>query len=62
MLSVTVTLMVRLSPEDQKEALAIDGTEPFDPMGNGRTMSDSLLLSESVMDVEAGSLTTTPAR
>jgi TfoX/Sxy family transcriptional regulator of competence genes len=44
------SVMVRLSPEDQKAALALDGTEPFDPMGNGRTMSNSLLLPESVMD------------
>jgi TfoX/Sxy family transcriptional regulator of competence genes len=42
--------LVRLSPDDQKEALALDGAEPFDPMGNGRPMADTIFLPESIMD------------
>lgn len=47
--------MVRLGPADQKEALALDGAEPFDPMGNGRIMNDMIMLPEQVMD-EPGQL------
>ena len=47
------SVMVKLSPADQAEAMKLDGTEPFDPMGNGRVMTDSLLLPESVMDEPA---------
>lgn len=42
--------MVRLDPEGRREALALDGAEPFDPMGNKRVMADTVLLPESVMD------------
>jgi TfoX/Sxy family transcriptional regulator of competence genes len=42
--------IVKLSPEDHEAALALDGAEPFDPMGNGRVMSNTVLLPESVMD------------
>lgn len=42
--------MVRLDPESLREALALDGAEPFDPMGNKRVMADSVLLPETVMD------------
>jgi TfoX/Sxy family transcriptional regulator of competence genes len=42
--------MVRLSKPDQQAALALDGAEPFDPMGNNRPMTDSILLPEDVMD------------
>jgi TfoX/Sxy family transcriptional regulator of competence genes len=42
--------LVKLSPRDQRAALAIDGAAPFDPMGNGRVMRDTVLLPESVMD------------
>lgn len=42
--------MVRLAPDDLREALALDGAEPFDPMGNKRVMADTVLLPESVMD------------
>jgi TfoX/Sxy family transcriptional regulator of competence genes len=45
--------IVRLSPADQREALALDGAGPFDPMGNGRVMADTVLLPESVMDDRA---------
>jgi TfoX/Sxy family transcriptional regulator of competence genes len=41
--------IVKLSSADQKTALAIDGAEPFDPMGNGRVMHDTILLPESLM-------------
>lgn len=44
------SICVKLSADDQKEALALDGAEPFDPMGNGRIMRDTVLLPESVMD------------
>jgi len=55
------SVMVKLSPEDQTEALALDGTGSFDPMGNGRAMSNALLLPESVMD-EPGELKSWLAR
>jgi TfoX/Sxy family transcriptional regulator of competence genes len=42
--------MVRLSKADQQAALALDGAAPFDPMGNNRPMTDSVLLPEDVMD------------
>jgi TfoX/Sxy family transcriptional regulator of competence genes len=42
--------MVRLSKADQDAALALDGAAPFDPMGNNRVMTDSILLPEEVMD------------
>jgi TfoX/Sxy family transcriptional regulator of competence genes len=45
--------MVRLSPEDCAAALALDGAEPFDPMGRGGVMKDSVLLPEAVMDEPA---------
>jgi TfoX/Sxy family transcriptional regulator of competence genes len=44
------SVMAKLSPADQAAALALDGTSPFDPMGNGRVMTDTLLLAEEVMD------------
>jgi TfoX/Sxy family transcriptional regulator of competence genes len=42
--------IVKMSPADQKIALALDGAELFDPMGNGRVMHHTVLLPESVMD------------
>jgi TfoX/Sxy family transcriptional regulator of competence genes len=42
--------IVKLSPADQKAALALDGAEMFDPMGNGRIMHDTVFLPEAVMD------------
>jgi TfoX/Sxy family transcriptional regulator of competence genes len=44
------SIMVKLSPEHQQEALALDGAERFDPMDNGRVMGNSVMLPESVMD------------
>ena len=49
--------MVKLSPEDQRDAFALDGTEPFDPMGTGRVMTNAVLLPESILD-EPGQLAT----
>jgi len=40
--------VVKISPADQQAALAIDGAEMFDPMGNGRIMRDTVFLPESV--------------
>lgn len=45
--------IVRLSAEDQRAALALDGAAPFDPMGNGRVMKDMIALPEAVMDEPA---------
>jgi TfoX/Sxy family transcriptional regulator of competence genes len=42
--------LVRLSQEDQNAALALDGAEPFDPMGKGAPMKDTIFLPETVMD------------
>jgi TfoX/Sxy family transcriptional regulator of competence genes len=42
--------LVKLSAADQQEALALDGSAPFDPMGNGRIMKDTILLADEVMD------------
>ena len=42
--------LVRLSKEDQNAALALDGAEPFDPMGKGTPMKDTIFLPEMVMD------------
>lgn len=42
--------LVKLSPADLPEALALDGAEPFDPMGTGRVMHNTVLLPESVME------------
>jgi TfoX/Sxy family transcriptional regulator of competence genes len=44
------SVMAKLSPVDQQEAMKLDGSAPFDPMGNGRVMLDTLLLGEEVMD------------
>jgi|SRR5262252_9497267 len=41
--------VVKISPTDQQAALAIDGAEMFDPMGNGRVMRDTVFLPESVL-------------
>ena len=42
--------IVKLSPDDQRAALSLDGAEPFDPMGTGRGMQETVLLPEQVMD------------
>ncbi len=46
--------MVWLAEPDRAEALALDGSSLFDPMGNGRVRSDKVMLPERVMaDPEA---------
>ena len=42
--------IAKLSPPDQRAALALDGAEMFDPMASGRIMHDTVLLPESVLD------------
>jgi TfoX/Sxy family transcriptional regulator of competence genes len=44
------SIVVKLSAEDQREAMQLDGAEPFDPMGNGRLMKDMIFMPESVLD------------
>jgi hypothetical protein len=40
--------MVLLSDADRTAALALDGAELFDPMGDGRVRSDKVMLPEDV--------------
>src|SRR5262245_30359136 len=47
------SFLVRLSEADQQEALGLDGAEPFDPMGNGRVMKDTIFMPETLMDEPA---------
>lgn len=42
--------IVRLSDEDRAAALALEGAEMFDPMGNDRVSKHSIQLPESVME------------
>jgi TfoX/Sxy family transcriptional regulator of competence genes len=42
--------MLLLPEPDRATALALEGAELFDPMGNGRVMSDKVMLPESMMD------------
>ena len=41
--------IVKLSPANQRQALAIDGAGPFDPMQDGRVMRDTIFLPEAVL-------------
>lgn len=45
--------IVKLGEDDYREAMALDGAAPFDPMGKGVVMSNTVLLPESVMDEPA---------
>jgi TfoX/Sxy family transcriptional regulator of competence genes len=47
------SIIAKLSEVDLKAAMAIDGSAPFDPMGTGRVMGDTVLMGESVMDEPA---------
>ena len=47
------SIVVRLSAADEQEARALDGATPFDPMGDGRVMSQKILMPESLMDEPA---------
>ena len=42
--------IAKLDEPDYAEAMKLDGSEPFDPMGRGHVMSNTVLLAESVMD------------
>lgn len=44
------SVIVKVGPDDYPEALALDGAEPFDPMGKGHVMTNTVLLPEAVMD------------
>ena len=44
------SVIVKVGDEDLKQALALDGAEPFDPMGNGRVMANTVLMPETLMD------------
>jgi TfoX/Sxy family transcriptional regulator of competence genes len=44
------SFVAKLSEADQQEALALDGAVPFDPMGKGVLMKDTIFFPESVMD------------
>jgi hypothetical protein len=42
--------LVWLPEADRAAALALEGAEPFDPMGNGRVHSDKVMLPEAMME------------
>ncbi len=42
--------MLWLPEDERQEALALEGAERFDPMGDGRARSDKIMLPESMMD------------
>lgn len=42
--------IVKLADDDYAEAMKLDGSEPFDPMGRGHVMSNTVLLPETIMD------------
>ena len=42
--------IVRVSPADEAEVLALDGAGWFSPMGDGRQSKTSIQLPESIMD------------
>ena len=44
------SVIVKVGDDDMKQALALDGAEPFDPMGNGRVMANTVLMPETLMD------------
>jgi hypothetical protein len=44
------SVMLLLPEAERAEALALEGAGPFDPMGNGRVMSEKVMLPEAMMD------------
>jgi TfoX/Sxy family transcriptional regulator of competence genes len=44
------SVMLWLPEGERAEALALEGAEPFDPMGDGRARSDKIMLPEAMMD------------
>jgi len=47
------SFIVKLDDADREAALALDGAEPFDPMGNGRVMSSTVLMPEETFGEDA---------
>src|SRR5579862_6444810 len=47
------SVIVRLDAAGLAAAMKLDGTAPFDPMGNGRIMKDMVMLPEAVLDEPA---------
>ena len=47
------SVMLSLNDSDRTAALALEGAEPFDPMGDGRMRSDKVMLPEAMMDEPA---------
>jgi TfoX/Sxy family transcriptional regulator of competence genes len=47
------SFIVKLSETDREEALALDGAELFDPMGNGRIMKDTVFMPEETFGEDA---------
>jgi len=44
---------VTLDEAGQREALALDGAEPFDPMGRGKPFGGRIVLPETILDEPA---------
>jgi hypothetical protein len=44
------SVMIWLPEPDRTAALALEGAGPFDPMGNGRVMSEKVMLPEAMME------------
>jgi TfoX/Sxy family transcriptional regulator of competence genes len=44
---------VTLDEAGQREALALDGAEPFDPMGKGKPFAGRIVLPETILDEPA---------
>lgn len=47
------SVMLYLDEPERAEALALEGAEYFDPMGDGRMRSDKVMLPEAMMDEPA---------
>lgn len=47
------SFIVKLSDADRDEAMQLDGAEPFDPMGNGRIMGNTILMPEETFGDDA---------
>lgn len=47
------SFIVKLSEADHEEAMKLDGAEVFDPMGNGRVMTDTVLMPEETFGDDA---------
>jgi TfoX/Sxy family transcriptional regulator of competence genes len=47
------SFIVKLGPADHAEAMALDGAEQFDPMGNGRVMTNTVLMPEETFGDDA---------